>query len=80
MPKTRKIKFFYYINIVATLSLPLYKDGIEISKFSHRKGGIVKTNGFVLKWGLHPGPNLDASLTSINTKTFIKSEKLQKHI
>ena len=36
--------------------------------------------------GVHPGPNmgtlciqdLDASLTSINTKTFIRSEKLQK--
>ena len=38
--------------------------------------------------GVHPGPNMgtlciqhsDASLTSINTKTFIRSEKFQKHI
>ena len=58
------------------------------SDFSHKKEGIVKTSEVVLEWGVHPGPNLgtlciqhlDASLTSINGKTFFRSEKLQKHI
>ena len=57
--------------------------------FSIRRGGLLKEMVlFQNEEGVHPGPNLgtlcmqrlDASLTLINSKTFIRFEKPQKHI